>query len=72
MAFNTTFRAYEGGRAVVLEQSIPAGATGTAYRNVTLSDSGTTLVDPFMHFPSFRVDDAGDDGTFSRGAGWTT
>ena len=60
VAFNTTFRVYEGGRAVVLEQSIPAGAAGTAYRNVSLHDSGTTLVDPFMHFPSFRVDEHAD------------
>ena len=75
--FDTSFRVYtnEGGRALVLEQSIPAGAAGTSYRNVSQSDGGKTLIEPFLAFPSFKADGAdaaGGDDAFSRGAGWVT
>eukprot|EP00937_MAST-01D_sp_MAST-1D-sp2_P000149 g149.t1 len=72
--FATTFRVYGSGRAIAFEQSIPAGAWGTAYRNATLYDRGVTLVEPFLHFPAFKADgpDAASDDVFARGAGWTT
>jgi len=72
--FDTSFRVYEGGRALVLEQAVLAGAAGTGYRNVTQGDGGKTLIEPFLAFPSFKADgaDAASDDAFSRGAGWVT
>jgi hypothetical protein len=70
--FDTEFRAYEGGRALLLRQSLPAGGAGTAYRNVSQLDKNILLVEPFLHFPSFSVADTAEDNTFARGAGWAT
>jgi hypothetical protein len=53
----TAFRVYDGASAgtVVFEQSIPAGAKRTNYKNVSFEDRTNARVLPFFHFPSFNT-----------------